>query len=102
MTTGFCVASVLDLLHPEVLQQIALLEGLSPTECRQLVEIATTVDFNPGEIVLHQGQRGQRLWILLEGKCEVFVPATNGNISRQLVSAGHARTVQQFRRNVVL
>jgi CRP-like cAMP-binding protein len=70
---------------PEMLQQIALLKGLTEPECQQLMEIATTVEFQPGEIVLHQGQRGQRLWILLDGKCEVFIPATNGNVSRQLV-----------------
>lgn len=70
---------------PEILQQIPLLKGLTESECRQLMEVAATVEYQPGEIVLHQGQRGQRLWILLEGKCEVFVPATNGNASRQLV-----------------
>ena len=70
---------------PEMLKQIALLKGLTEAECRQVAEIAAVVDFQPGEIVLHQGQRGQRLWILLEGKCEVFIPASNGNVNRQLV-----------------
>lgn len=70
---------------PEVLKQIALFKGLTEAECRQLMEVASIADFQPGEIVLHQGQRGQRLWILLEGKCEVFVPAVNGKVNRQAV-----------------
>jgi CRP-like cAMP-binding protein len=81
---------------PEILQQVALLKGLTESECRQLMGIAATVDFQPGEIVLHQGQRGQRLWILLEGKCEVFIPPTNGDTSRQLVVLATLETFSNF------
>lgn len=53
------------------LKSIALLRGFNESEYHQIIEIATTANFGPGDVILEQGETSQTLWILLEGKCEV-------------------------------
>jgi CRP/FNR family transcriptional regulator, cyclic AMP receptor protein len=47
-------------------------QQLDDDECQQLLAIAQQRAFAPGEQVIEQGKRSQKLWILLEGKCEVI------------------------------
>ena len=63
---------------PECLEQIPLFGALSKSECTQLMEISTSRTFQPGENVLEQGRQSQELWVLLEGKCEVFKSPEGG------------------------
>lgn len=63
---------------PECLEQIPLFHGLTAAECSQLMEIAVSRTFQPGEVVLQQGGKSQELWVLLEGTCEVFKEAEGG------------------------
>jgi CRP-like cAMP-binding protein len=60
--------------HPflEQFSQVPLFQGLNETEIRQVAEIAQVKEFSPGEVIIRQGQRGQELWVLLEGKCDVI------------------------------
>ena len=53
------------------LAKISIFAGLSDEQRRQIVEIATTVEFSPGETILRQGDSGRNLWIVVEGECEV-------------------------------
>ena len=53
------------------LAQMSIFAGLSDEQRRQIVEIATTVEFSPGETILRQGDSSQNLWIVVEGQCEV-------------------------------
>ena len=52
-------------------QRIPAFRGLNESECHQLVDVAQSKTFAPGERVIEQGQSSQSLWILLEGQCEV-------------------------------
>ena len=56
----------------EVLKRIPIFKGFTDAECRQLADLATITEFVPGDIVVHQGQTSQDLWVLLEGCCEVI------------------------------
>ena len=53
------------------LAQMSIFAGMSDEQRRQIVEIATTIEFSPGETILRQGDSGQNLWIVVEGECEV-------------------------------
>lgn len=59
------------------LAQMSIFAGLSDEQRRQIVEIATTVEFSPGETILRQGDSSQNLWIVVDGQCEVT--RKNGN-----------------------
>ncbi|HJT36573.1 MAG TPA: cyclic nucleotide-binding domain-containing protein [Pirellulales bacterium] len=56
----------------DLFKQIPIFRGLSPDECGRLADVVSLHEYNPGEIVIKQGEESQRLWVLLEGKCEVF------------------------------
>ncbi len=56
----------------ELFKQIPIFRGLSLEECQRLADVVSLHDFAPGETVIKQGEQSQRLWVLLEGKCEVF------------------------------
>jgi CRP/FNR family transcriptional regulator, cyclic AMP receptor protein len=56
----------------EVLKRIPIFHGFTDAECRQLADLATITEFEPADIVVHQGQTSQDLWILLQGCCEVI------------------------------
>lgn len=64
----------------DVMKQIPILRGLSDPEIEHVLQIAEMVVFSPGQLVLEQGKQSQRLWILLEGQCEVchHLPADKG------------------------
>ncbi len=49
-----------------------LFSGVSCEECRGLLEIAEPARFGGGEFVLRQGDSNRRLWLLLDGECEVL------------------------------
>jgi CRP/FNR family cyclic AMP-dependent transcriptional regulator len=65
----------------DVLRKIPIFAGLSESEARQLAAIADEVEFAPSQTVLEQGAHGQQLWILLEGKCEVYHQRPSGKSS---------------------
>ncbi|MCH8921820.1 MAG: cyclic nucleotide-binding domain-containing protein, partial [Planctomycetes bacterium] len=59
------------------LAQMSIFAGLSDEQRRQIVEIASTVEFSPGETILRQGDSSQNLWIVVEGQCEVTRAVTH-------------------------
>lgn len=56
----------------EILKRIPIFQGFTDAECRQLADLSTITEFQPSDIVVHQGQTSQDLWIVLEGCCEVI------------------------------
>ncbi len=55
----------------DLIQSIPLFSGLSEDTLAELVEHARTVTFLPGDIVIGQGEKGDALYILRQGKVEV-------------------------------
>jgi len=55
----------------EILLRVPIFRGFNETECRQMADVAHVESYVPGEIILKQGDTGQNLWVMLEGKCEV-------------------------------
>ena len=70
-----------ELISSEVFKKIPLFRGFSPAEWERLLDIVEVSEFSPGEVILAQGERSQRLCILLEGSCEVFHTLAGENSS---------------------
>lgn len=62
----------------ESLQPVPLFQGFSKSEFERLRQAADLAAFQPGELVVEQGQRSQNMWVLLDGKCEVFKDSPDG------------------------
>jgi CRP-like cAMP-binding protein len=56
----------------EAFARVPMFNGCSQLELAHLHALAETQTYQPGEMVLTQGRSSQNLWIVLEGKCEVF------------------------------
>lgn len=61
-----------ELISQELFKKIPIFRDISAAEWQRLLDIAEGKEFGPGELILSQGDRSQRLWVLLEGSCEVF------------------------------
>jgi CRP/FNR family transcriptional regulator, cyclic AMP receptor protein len=59
-------------LTDELLRRVPILQRMHDSERRQLAELGTLVEFRAGDLVIEQGRSRQSLWILLDGRCEVF------------------------------
>jgi CRP-like cAMP-binding protein len=70
-----------DLISTEIFKKIPIFRGFSPAEWQRLLEVAEVGQFAPGEVILTQGQRSQRLCVLLEGSCEVYHTLAGENAS---------------------
>lgn len=62
-----------DTIPTEQLNQLPIFAGMTELERQQLVDIASTMTFPPGEVVMRQGKTSRNLWVLLEGHCQVVV-----------------------------
>lgn len=60
------------------LADVPLFEGLSPDERAQILDLAEPVALDAGEVIVHQGRQSQRLWLLVEGTCEVCLRSPGG------------------------
>jgi len=58
-------------LTDDFLAKIPAFERMTTEERRQLAEIASLHEADAGEVLVHQGKESRRIWILLEGECEV-------------------------------
>ena len=59
----------------ETLRNVPIFKRMNDSEIIQLAEIASVYQAPAGETVVHEGKKSQRLWIVLEGECEVFKEA---------------------------
>ena len=73
----------MSVLDSKTLRQIPIFGNMNDSERRQLAEISSTIPFKAGDIVLHQGQSRQNLWIVLTGQCEVYTEADAASTARE-------------------
>jgi CRP-like cAMP-binding protein len=60
------------------LAEVPLLQPLTPEERRLLAERSRVLVFAPGERLLYAGGEGGTMYVVLEGRVEVFVPQPAG------------------------
>lgn len=71
----------------EDLSAVPLCRGMTPDECRQVLQIAQRVEVSPNEQIMTQGQLKNNLWIVLSGRCKV-VRRTERGCNLQLAELG--------------
>lgn len=62
----------------KLLRQIPLFAELTDAELGEVFKMATPVKFQPGEIICQQGQPGDAMYVLEEGKAQVTVRSERG------------------------
>lgn len=59
-------------MKEKILQQVLLFSSLPPIEIQHLAETLRTVEFPPKTIVMREGERGDRFYIVLSGEIEII------------------------------
>jgi len=54
------------------LKEISLFQNLSLDQLEAVQQISTEVEYLPGEVLMREGERGNRLYLLLSGRVRVF------------------------------
>lgn len=62
----------------DVLAALPIFHDMTEGERAELCDIAHVCDYQPGEVVLRQGETGQHLWIVLSGRCRVARSVNSG------------------------
>ncbi|MCF8044098.1 MAG: cyclic nucleotide-binding domain-containing protein, partial [Desulfarculaceae bacterium] len=58
--------------HLEILAQVPLFAPMKKRELKNISETAEELLYEPGEVIIHEGERDGRLFVLLEGEVEVL------------------------------
>jgi CRP-like cAMP-binding protein len=66
------------LQEAEMLRNVPLLSGLSPTQLKLLAFTGSTIRFDAGEFLMHQGDRADSAYVILEGDVEILVESSGG------------------------
>ena len=64
----------------EVLQKARLFENLLPDELEMLSELSQMKDLKAGDIVFHEGDVGNSLYVIVSGEIEVLRKDTEGKL----------------------
>ena len=55
----------------EALKRLPLLAGASPAGLAEIAEKVTEKEFQPGEVLVRQGELGNSVYFIVSGRCEV-------------------------------
>ncbi len=57
--------------HHEHLRQVPLFAGLDATELDAVGQTATELDYEPGRVLMREGERAHEMFVLIDGEVEV-------------------------------
>lgn len=66
-------------LHEQFLEKVPLFSGMLPTERAKIADVLETVRFKAGETIIHQGDNGDKFFILEEGQATAKVFTQSGS-----------------------
>jgi ATP-binding cassette subfamily B protein len=75
-------------VDPARLAAVPILEDLSPALREEIAPLFTTETFPEGRIIVHQGDPGDKFYLLARGKAEVFLEGPRGTDSVAVLSDG--------------
>lgn len=65
----------------DLLKKIPLFAKIEPSKLKLLAFTSERLNFQPGELLCRQGDRGDTAYIILDGEADVLVDAPGGQIS---------------------
>ncbi len=84
LCSGVRIATLWDVLTldlgPEPQRELPLLAGLSPRRAKLVALMSSVLDVRAGERVIRQGDRGEELYVVIDGKLRAFVDEPGGAV----------------------
>jgi uncharacterized protein len=83
-------------LPREVLERVDVFQGLRPSQVRKLVLMGRLCEARPGDVIIREGDQGEEMFLLLEGRARVFV--THGDSGEEIFvhSAGPGTVIGEI------
>ncbi|MBN1146823.1 MAG: cyclic nucleotide-binding domain-containing protein [Anaerolineales bacterium] len=79
-----------------VLQGVDLFEGLRDDELDKVAEICSEKRYRPGELIAHEGEIGDEMFIIAEGFVEVLLGERPSASARVVVSLGSGQIIGEM------
>jgi CRP-like cAMP-binding protein len=78
-------------LHQEcqMLRNVPMFAGLDGSKLKLLSFASDRVSFMPGEEFIHQGERGEDAYLILDGTAEVVVETNHGEVAMSEMGSNH-------------
>jgi MFS superfamily sulfate permease-like transporter len=76
--------------------EIDFLAGMQQIDLDRLSEVLTRREFAPGEIICHEGDEGDRMWLLAKGSVSVRLKLANGRESVRIASLARGTTIGEM------
>jgi CRP/FNR family transcriptional regulator, cyclic AMP receptor protein len=80
----------------QVLRQVELFEGLSNAELNQVAAICASKELHAGDMLIHQGEQGDQLYIVTEGFVEVVLSDAQQQEKRVVVNLGPGQIIGEI------
>lgn len=80
----------------QALRQIELFEGLNDEELKQVAAICTPKNLHAGDMLIHQGEKGDQLYIVTEGFVEVVLSDAQQQEKRVVVNLGPGQIIGEI------
>jgi SulP family sulfate permease len=74
--------------RPLALEETDFLEGVSEQELAQLRQVLKLREFKPGNAICHEGEPGDKMWLLVKGSVSVRLNVDDSRVSRRIASLG--------------
>jgi CRP/FNR family cyclic AMP-dependent transcriptional regulator len=74
----------------EMLRNIPLFAGLPTPRLKLIAYTAEVVQFEPGEMIVHQGDPADAVYIVAEGEAEIWLTAPSGHVVQLLTVGRHS------------
>ena len=74
-----------------LMRAVTLFNGLSDEQLQRLLAISEEEVFHTGDVIVEQGEHGDRLYFIAEGQVEVRVRQGHGQIERSQVYLGRGQ-----------
>ena len=69
-------------LRRELINNCSLFKGMRPGQIRRVILLGSVRDYAPGEPIMHQGEDGEELYVLLEGRVQLSAARRDGSWDR--------------------
>ncbi|MEK7413605.1 MAG: cyclic nucleotide-binding domain-containing protein [Planctomycetota bacterium] len=81
---------------PEILKRYSLFGGLIDAQLTHLIQYLQVETYDAGAVIVRQGERGDRLWCLIDGQVEVTRSAGLGSPAVCIARLGAGATIGEM------
>src|SRR5947209_13995267 len=74
----------------ESLRNVPLFEGFQPKQLKSLARWTTTRSYQPGQVIVSEGQTGLGLYVIQTGKVQISMHSAHGELDLRTMGPGES------------